>query len=117
MAKRFHESRSRKHDRSVVSEYERVRPYKREEDHAFHMRDREQYAGREETKMTMARDAHMIADDWNAPALLPQNVISRDWPRAASYNLGTMDDLFSGVQKQMSEDFSDLRKAEKPGKY
>ena len=81
------------------------------------MRAKEQYAGREETRMSMAQDSRMIAEDPNAPCLLPRNVIDRDWPRASSYEMSIEPDLFNGVQKQIAQDTSDFKKAFKPGKY
>ena len=81
------------------------------------MRDREQYAGMEETKMMMSRDSNMIKEDWNAPCLLPKEVIDRDWPRAGKYNMGYVDTLFNGVQKQLEEDASDFKKVFAPKKY
>jgi hypothetical protein len=83
----------------------------------YRMRDREQYAGREQTRRMMARDGAMIHDDWNAPALLPQHVIEKYWPRAHNYNMGMVDDLFSGVQYQMHEDYDDMGREMNPKKY
>lgn len=83
----------------------------------YMMRDREQYAGREETKLTMGMDGRMIKEDWNATALLPTGVIDRDWPRASSYNMGMTPTLFSGVQAQIKEDEEDMRREFSPGKY
>ncbi len=65
-----------------------------------------------------SRDSAMIKEDKSAPCLLPTNVIDKYWPKAASYDMGRIGaDLFNGVQKQMSRDYSDLKKAAKPGKY
>lgn len=107
MAHRYHEGGKHKSARHAMHKAH----------HEYHMRDREQYAGKEETKMMMARDGHMIHDDWSAPALLPQHVISRDWPRAANYNMGSINDLFTGVEHQMHEDHGELGRFSKPKKY
>lgn len=82
------------------------------------MKMKESYAGREQSKRMMARDGAMISADMSAPALLPQGVIDKYWPRINDYSLGYVpNDLFQGVQRQRSEDNSDLRKAAKPNKY
>jgi hypothetical protein len=60
----------------------------------------------------------MIADDWAAPALLPRNVIDRNWPsNHVDYMGGHIDDLFTGVQEQLGEDAADLRREMEPKKY
>jgi hypothetical protein len=61
----------------------------------------------------------MIADDWSAPALLPRNVIDRNWPRSHDYDYmgGHINDLFTGVQDQIGDDVSDLRREMNPKKY
>jgi len=84
---------------------------------ASKMRSREQYVGYEETKASMRRDGNMIHENHAAPCLLPEDVIDRDWPRAAQYNFGYVDTLFTGVQKQLAEDAADSRRAFKPKKY
>ena len=86
----------------------------------FHksMKAKESYAGREQSKKIMARDGSMISADMSAPALLPQGVIDKMWPRINDYSLGYVpQDLFQGVQKQRSEDNSDLRRSSSPKKY
>lgn len=83
----------------------------------YHMRDKEQYAGHEETRRMMSRDGHMISEDHGAPSLLPRQVIDRDWPRAANYYMGYVDTLFSGVQNQLHEDTRDFGREFKPKKY
>lgn len=86
----------------------------------FHqgMKMRESYAGREQSKKIMARDGGMINADMSAPALLPQGVIDKYWPRVNDYSLGYVpQDLFQGVQKQRNDDNSDLRRVSSPKKY
>jgi len=67
--------------------------------------------------VTKNTDSGMIHDDWGAPALLPQRVIDRDWPKAGNYMNYGEEDLFIGVQKQLNEDGQDMRREFKPGKY
>lgn len=78
---------------------------------------REAYSGYKESRKMMARDGAMIREDMSAPALLPQRVIEQYWPRAHNYNMGYVDDLFYGAQKQMHEDYDDLGREMRPGKY
>ena len=78
---------------------------------------RESYVGYKESRRMMARDGAMIREDMAAPALLPRNVIDEYWPRAANYHMGYVDDLFYGAQKQMHEDYEDIGREMKPGKY
>lgn len=67
--------------------------------------------------VTMNEDSRMIGDDWSAPALLPRMVMDKDWPQAHNYmNYGEAD-LFMGVQKQLKEDGSDMKREFKAGKY
>lgn len=81
------------------------------------LESREAYTGYKESRRMMARDGAMIREDMSAPALLPRNVIDQDWPRAANYHMGYVDDLFYGAQKQMHEDYADFGREMKPGKY
>lgn len=78
---------------------------------------RESYSGYKESRRMMARDGAMIREDMGAPALLPRRVIDEYWPSAVNYDMGYVDDLFYGAQKQMHEDYDDLRREMKPGKY
>lgn len=78
---------------------------------------RESYSGYKESRRMMARDGAMIREDMAAPALLPRRVIDEYWPKAVNYDMGYVDDLFYGAQKQMHEDYDDLRREMKPGKY
>lgn len=83
----------------------------------YMMRNREQYAGLEESRRMMAKDGLLIKEDWNAQCLLPTEVINRDWPRAAQYEMRANADLFSGAQDQLKEDADDSRRAFHPSKY
>lgn len=78
---------------------------------------RESYSGRKESRRMMARDGAMISEDMSAPALLPRRVIDEYWPKAMNYNMGYVDDLFYGAEKQMHEDYKDLGREMKPKKY
>lgn len=70
----------------------------------------------EDQKM-MKRAGNMINNDMSAPCLLPREIIDKEWPKVANYNMGYMKDLFGGVQKQMNEDYADLKRETSPGKY
>lgn len=70
-----------------------------------------------ESRKMMAEASGMIREDRSAPCLLPREVIDKQWPSSADYNMGYVDDLFNGVQKQMSEDRGDFGKAMGPKKY
>lgn len=130
MAKRYHQSKKhegkesramerREHrgGRSEAHEVPHHSPVPNVVHGAYSMRDREQYAGHEQSRRDMARDGMLIAEDRHATALLPTHIIDRDWPRAHYYDMGTMADLFSGVQQGMKEDSDDMRRTFKPGKY
>jgi hypothetical protein len=81
------------------------------------LESREAYSGYKESRRMMARDGAMIREDMSAPALLPRNVIEEYWPKAANYNMGYVEDLFYGAQKQMHEDYDDLGRELGPKKY
>jgi hypothetical protein len=78
---------------------------------------RESYSGYKESRRMMARDGGMIREDMSAPALLPRHVIDEYWSAAPNYNMGYVEDLYDGAQKQMHEDYADMRREAKPGKY
>ena len=132
----------RRHERAGMERYEHGREYDEMghgsrgmmRDHAENMKrrydnsdpvpntvrgleGREAYSGYKESRRMMARDGAMIREDMSAPALLPQRVIDEYWPKAHNYNMGYVDDLFYGAQKQMHEDYEDLGREMKPGKY
>lgn len=112
--KRYHQSKmDRRHERE--GEMRREKHLRHEGAHM--MRDREMYAGEDGTRRMTSRDSGMIKDDWNAPALLPQHVIERYWPTAYNRNMGYVDSLFNGVQKQLHEDYDDLHQIMEPKKY
>lgn len=74
------------------------------------------YYSSDESK-NMNRDAGMIREDRSAPCLLPRQVIDKDWPRTEVYMKEGAADLFMGVQKQMSQDKSDMNKASAQGPH
>jgi hypothetical protein len=78
---------------------------------------REAYSGYKESRKMKARDGAMIREDMSAPCLLPRQVIDEYWPKAANYNMGYVEDLFYGAEKQMHEDYQDLKREAKAGKY
>lgn len=60
---------------------------------------------------------NMISDDWNAPALLPREVMDKQWPAGQSYMNHTEADLFTGVNKGLQEDSKNYKGSFRPGKY
>ncbi len=62
-------------------------------------------------KKQMKQAGSMLSEDMSAPALLPQNVIDRYFPKAGYGIDGGYKDLFGGVQDQLHVDSSDLKKA------
>jgi hypothetical protein len=65
----------------------------------------------------MERHRSMIGDDRNAPANLPQRVIDEYWPKSTYNNMGYVDDLFYGVNKQLNRDNDDFGRVMSPKKY
>lgn len=80
------------------------------------MRDHGAYEGRKAIKRAMGHDGEMIHDDYGAPALCPREVIEMEWPELGRYLDQREPDLFSGVQRQMKKDMSDMKKSYKPSK-
>lgn len=81
------------------------------------MRGREAYSGHDESRKMMAHDGSMIKEDMSAPCLLPRNVIDREFPKANNYAMGFVEDLYYGAEKQMHEDYADLKRELDPAKY
>ncbi len=81
------------------------------------LESRESYSGRKESRKMMARDGAMIKEDMSAPCLLPRRIIDEYWPKANNYNMGYVEDLFYGAEKQMHEDYKDLGREMDPKKY
>lgn len=102
MAKRYYQSKKDRRDES--------RGMKRAE-------ARSGYVGYDGSRYIKSTDAAMIKEDWNAPALLPQQVMQKYWEKGPYKMRGYMDDLFEGVQKQMREDAADFERELGPRKY
>jgi hypothetical protein len=86
--------------------------------HVLHeVREREHYAGRDERRAQERADYHMITEDHHAMANLPQNVIMREYPRMR-YGLDPyLDDTASGIDKQIYDDMSQMKKHISKSKY
>jgi len=59
----------------------------------------------------------MIHEDWSKPALLPQGCMNKDWPRV---DYGVQDSppmLFSGVNMQMKNESSAVRRERSKRKF
>lgn len=64
-----------------------------------------------------ARDFEMISEDHSAVANLPQQVKYHAWPKAGHYAEYDLDDTIRGINKQMDEDGSGMRKHKSTKKY
>jgi hypothetical protein len=121
MAKRYHQSKKARHSEHMgMEKYERggVKHHSPVPNVVHGMRTmKDQYAGHEESKKQKAMDHALIHEDHKAPALLPQHVIDTYWPTAYNTHMGMVDDLFSGSQKQLHEDYNDLGREMNPKKY
>lgn len=77
----------------------------------------EEYAGSDSRNRMEMEDSHMIREDRNAVANLPQNVIMRPWNMVphADYRIN---DTIAGIDVQMHDD-SEMRKENrfKTGKF
>lgn len=83
------------------------------EKHGEHYKERGKIGG----NAMMPRHHSMINDDYNAPANLPQQVMEKYWPISHNYNMGYVEDLFYGADRQLREDYNDFGKEESPKKY
>lgn len=63
------------------------------------------------------RDFEMISEDKSAVANLPQQVMYKPWPKAGYYADYDLDDTIRGVNKQMDEDGSDMKRHKSSKKY
>ncbi len=68
------------------------------------------YSGLESSRREEKRDSEMIHEDHNAFANLPQQVMIKAWPKAGHYADYNLDDEISGINKQMDEDGSGLKR-------
>jgi len=74
----------------------------------------ERYAGAQKMKHA---ERGMIHEDWHAPALVPRGFMEKDWPRV---DYGVQDAppmLFSGVNRQMNEESSAVRRERSSRKF
>jgi hypothetical protein len=97
-----------KEDHSAMR-YERKPMHKAEYSHGL-----SRYDGAESMRHM---DRGMIHADWSQPALVPQGTMNKDWPRV---DYGIQDAppmLFSGVNRQMSNESSTARRERSRRKF
>ena len=63
------------------------------------------------------RDFSMISEDKSACANLPQDVKYHAWPKTGHYADYDLDDTIRGIDKQMNEDGSGMRRHKSKSKY
>lgn len=63
------------------------------------------------------RDFSMISEDRSAVANLPQDVKYHAWPQAGYYADYDLDDTIRGINKQMDEDGSGMKRHKSRSKY
>ena len=56
-------------------------------------------------------------EDMSQMSNLPREVMHKYWPKSPFNNMGEIDDLFEGVNRQMNEDHGEFNKIFKPKKY
>jgi hypothetical protein len=85
MAKRFHQSRKK-------------------------LADRDMYSGYDNRNATEAKDSGMISADCSSMANLPQAVMMKEYPKFR-YGLDPeLNDTIRGIDKQMSDDESQMKR-------
>lgn len=77
----------------------------------------EVYAGKDGRRAMERHDFHMISEDHNATANLPQEVMYHAWPTARHYVDYGLDDTIRGIDKQENEDNARMERHLQPGKY
>lgn len=78
---------------------------------------REHYAGRDERRAQERADYGMITEDHTSMANMPQNVIMKEYPKMR-YGLDPyLDDTCSGIDKQIYDDMSQMKKHISKSKY
>ena len=112
MAKRHHQSKRARHH-----EHEGMERYERGEGHSpvpNTVSGLDSYRSHH----MKGRGYGMISDDMSAPALLPRQIIDREYPKM-DYVMGQgqIGSLFSGEQEMMAEDRHEMKKIFKPRKY
>lgn len=78
---------------------------------------KDMYAGMDSRRAMERQDGAMLNEDRNAIANLPQDVKYHAWPEPGQYANYHLDDTVRGIDKQMDEDGSGMRKHLQPGKY
>jgi len=63
------------------------------------------------------KDFEMISEDHSAPANMPQEVKYHAWPKAGHYAEYSLDDTIRGIDKQMDEDGSAMKRHKSTKKY
>jgi|SRR5271165_6920003 hypothetical protein len=89
MAKRFHKSESRSHERS---------------EHRKHSMRSGHYAGAEPRRRQEMEDAGMIHEDHSAVANLPQEVMMKSYPKPMGWLPEDLDDTIRGIEHQQNGD-------------
>jgi hypothetical protein len=68
------------------------------------------YQGPEERRRQEMEDAGMIREDHSAIANMPQEWMLKEWPKGGEYLPEDLNDRISGINRQMDEDGSKLKK-------
>lgn len=106
MAKRYHQTKKDRHHES-----EGMRHHEAMERH--------ERGGIGHEAVMRKRSEHGIDfhEDMAAPANLPREVMYKYWPKSPYHQMGMVDDLFEGVEKQMRHDNSEFGRIMDPKKY
>ncbi len=78
------------------------------------MSKRSMYDSPRKAQIMMSDDSGMIKEDWNAPALLPREVIHREWPGREGYMEQYVPSAFKGVNQEMRASHNAFRKTMDP---
>ncbi len=84
---------------------------------AHEMREREMYAGEDSRREMEAKDFHMISEDHNAMANLPQQVMMKYYPKPGFGLDPELDDTIRGIDRQQSADHSGMKRHISKSKY
>ena len=85
--------------------------------HYASMRKGEMYASREQAHALRNEDSGMIREDKSAACLLPTGVIEKQWASGNYSGPTGVTDLYTGVQKRLDRDRSDLMRSRGDGVY
>ena len=86
------------------------------EEHRMHKIRGGHYDGMEPRRRQEMEDAGMISEDHSAMANMPQGVIMRPYPKENDYTPENLDDTISGIDRQKSMDYHDMKKNLMPKK-